>query len=713
MSIRGGAVYRLAVLVAALVVSFAGLSLPAHADTPPDTTVVNGDAGGATIRFDTAGDAVDAHDGEIERFGDTYYLYGTSYGCGFEWQTPGTPFCGFRVYSSPDLVHWTDRGALFDASTTAWQARCNGSTYGCYRPHVVHNASTGQYVLWINSYDVPVGYHVFTSDSPTGPFVEQAVPHLGVNDSMPVGVNNGDEDVFVDQDGTAYLVFTDWRAGGELVIAQLDSTYLSGTGRFVRLGTRATEAPAMFRRGDRYYVTYSDPNCGYCTTGTSYLTAPSPLGPWTGSGTSSDNWTIRNGELEVDGGGIGLSTAGADWTDYTMSFRTTPLQTGGGGKYAQAGWVFRASDTGTGYAWLLGNYPYPGAEQGSLTKVIFRGGSVVSSQVVPLPFAVVGGQSYQVSTTVSGNTFTTVINRVTVDTTTDATYSAGRIGFRESGGNDNESALFDDVRVTAPDGTVLLSDDFSGDLGLWDRPAPVVLGTKISTTSCGGQPADVATLPAPGGPVLLYQSDRWNNGAANEALALHYWEPLRFDANGAIMPLRCGTSYDLPLAGVHVPPPTPASNTVESTGDVGFHPYCDVGGSVARAQTFTVHADGTLSSVSYTTAQSGHPTAPLQLRLTDLSSTGAPGRTLASVDVPAKAVSWSPSWLTLRPDLPVTAGESFALVISSATTRGCYGMAYADSNPYAAGGALYTNDGATWRPEQARDLHLRAIVTGS
>lgn len=35
-----------------------------------------------------------------------------------------------------------------------------------------------------------------------------------------------------------------------------------------------------------------------------------------------------------------------------------------------------------------------------------------------------------VSTTVSGDTFTTVINGVTVDTTTDSTYGAGRIGAR-------------------------------------------------------------------------------------------------------------------------------------------------------------------------------------------------------------------------------------------------------------------------------------------
>jgi hypothetical protein len=43
----------------------------------------------------------------------------------------------------------------------------------------------------------------------------------------------------------------------------------------------STEAPALFKRNGVYYLTYSDPNCGYCAgTGTSYRTAQSPLGPW-------------------------------------------------------------------------------------------------------------------------------------------------------------------------------------------------------------------------------------------------------------------------------------------------------------------------------------------------------------------------------------------------------------------------------------------------
>ncbi|WP_156165929.1 family 43 glycosylhydrolase, partial [Luteibacter rhizovicinus] len=139
-----------------------------------------------------------------------------------------------------------------------------------------------RYVLWINSYDVSVGYHVFTATTPTGPFVEAPLPKLAINREQPPGLNHGDHDVFVDLDGTAYLAYTDWRQKGDIVVEQLDDSYLSGNGRYVRLGLKATEAPSIFRRGSTYYLTFSDPNCGYCTTGTSYLRATTPLGPWSG-----------------------------------------------------------------------------------------------------------------------------------------------------------------------------------------------------------------------------------------------------------------------------------------------------------------------------------------------------------------------------------------------------------------------------------------------
>lgn len=243
-------------------------------------------------RFDAAGDAIDAHDGEIACFNGKYYLYGTSYGCGFEWGNKGAPFCGFKVYTSTDLVHWTDKGNLFDASTPVWQSRCNGATYGCFRPHVVYNKKTERYVLWINVYDNKVGFRVFTSKSPAGPFTEVDNPSLAVNTDSPVaGLNNGDHDTFVDEDGTAFLAYTDWRTNGTIVIEKLSSDYLTGTGEHVKAVTAGrTEAPSLFRRKGIYYVTYSDPNCGYCSgTGTSYKTARSPLGPWSAGIQISDS----------------------------------------------------------------------------------------------------------------------------------------------------------------------------------------------------------------------------------------------------------------------------------------------------------------------------------------------------------------------------------------------------------------------------------------
>jgi len=253
-------------------------------------------SGRQLTRFDTAGNAIDAHDGKIAFFDGLYYLYGTSYDCGYKWGTANAPFCGFKSYSSTDLVHFEDRGALFDASTATWQTRCNGSTYGCYRPHVVFNASTKKYVLWINVYDNQVGYRVFTSSSPAGPFTEAAEPTLAVNATAPVaGLNNGDHDVFVDDDGVAYVAITDWRMGGAIAIERLDASYLSGTGNVVRTITPgSTEAPALFKRNGVYYLTYSDPNCGYCSdiAGTSYRTAASPLGPWsTGKSISANSCT--------------------------------------------------------------------------------------------------------------------------------------------------------------------------------------------------------------------------------------------------------------------------------------------------------------------------------------------------------------------------------------------------------------------------------------
>jgi hypothetical protein len=672
----------------------------ARADANHSTTIVNGTVAGATFRFDVKGNAIDAHDGQIQRFGDTYYLYGTSYGCGYvRMERPATPWCGFKVYSSPDLTHWTDRGYLFDPNTAAWQARCNSATLSCYRPHVVYNRTTGKYVLWVNTYDIPVDYHVFTADSPVGPFTEVATPTLAIN-------GGGDMDLFVDTDGTAYLAHSVASGGYDIAVEKLDASYTSGTGQAVKLGMTHVEAPSMFKRNGIYYLVISDPYCAYCAgTGASYLTAPTPLGPW---------HTVLRSDVPTDNGqmylnGIQtLTNVGADWSDYDYSFNTIPYQTGHGGQYAQAGWYFRAQDLSNTYAWIIGNYPYPGNGGGSLTKVRYVGGKITWIQTVKLPFPIVAGQQYAVKTSVRGSTFTTYVNGQLVDTTTDSTFASGRVGLREDTG---ESARFSDAKVTAPDGTVLFADDFSNGTSQWQgltRPR----GIPISDNSCGGQPDDVAVLPAPGGPVYLFQSDRWNNGDQNEALATRYWEPLRFGPDGSILPLQCANSYSLTLAGLHQGHDNPPVNLDQTSGSAGFRSFCDVRASVTRAQTFTAGRTGTLDRVAVTAFQDNHPNGALTLSVAALDTAGQPGPVLWSSTVPATAVSWSPAEVAGEPSIPVVSGRQYVVQISApATTSGCYGFVYNDGDPYAGGGALYSSDaGQTWTPEAGRDLKFETSV---
>jgi hypothetical protein len=171
---------------------------------------------------------------------------------------------------------------------------------------------------------------------------------------------------------------------------------------------------------------------------------------------------IKDGRLYLTGDKT-LTKAGADWTDYDLSFNVIPYQTGHAGQYAQAGWFFRAQNPtepngawnwpGSGYLWLLTN----SGAAGALSKIVFNNGNIVSAQTTNLPFPVTGGTTYQIRTVVRGTTFQTYVNGTLVDTTTDTTFPTGGVGFREDG---DESASFGNLLVTAPDGQVLFSSDF-------------------------------------------------------------------------------------------------------------------------------------------------------------------------------------------------------------------------------------------------------------
>lgn len=217
---------------------------------------------------------VDAHDPHLLQVGSTYYLYGTSYDCGFRLSDPNSPWCGFRTYTSTDLVHWQDRGPLFDPGP--WQVRCGRGSYGCFRVDVVHDPDTGRYVLWFNEGFSPGGYQVMTAPTPLGPWTVGSPPRLGVHAAM-----YGDE-ALLTEGRRAWIAYTviDGTTH-DIAFQALDRTWTSTVAPSTTLGEKLVEAPALFQVGGRFQVAYSDPACPYCSgTGTALRTAATPLGPW-------------------------------------------------------------------------------------------------------------------------------------------------------------------------------------------------------------------------------------------------------------------------------------------------------------------------------------------------------------------------------------------------------------------------------------------------
>lgn len=213
------------------------------------------------------GSIIDVHDGCLERFGETYYLYGTAYNDTDGFVTTNHYVC----YSSPDLAHWTFEGDLLR----------NAPNGVYYRPYVKYNAKTKQYVLWYNWYPKlwEGQYGVAVSDKPAGPF---AIANGNVEVRNPAP---GDMGLFVDDDGAGYLAYTSIGLKHGISVEKLSDDYLSSTKQGSDIIAEGCEAPAMIKRNGLYYV-FFDNCCCFCSEGSGVrvYTAQSPLGPFTNRG---------------------------------------------------------------------------------------------------------------------------------------------------------------------------------------------------------------------------------------------------------------------------------------------------------------------------------------------------------------------------------------------------------------------------------------------
>ena len=223
-----------------------------------------------TPRRDVDGRIIDCHDGCLRHFDGRFYLYGTRYG-----ETDGfTRANRFVCYSSPDLEQWTAEGELL-------REPMDGV---CYRPYVVYNPGTRRYVLWFNWYPVlwEGQFAVGMSESPAGPFeVVEA-------DAAVVQPRPGDHNVFVDDDGTGYLIYTSIQGDPAhgiprhgMSVEQLNDAFIGTTGRNSGFLDHSVEAPAMIKHAGRYLCVFGRTCCfGPEGADARVYRAEHPLGPW-------------------------------------------------------------------------------------------------------------------------------------------------------------------------------------------------------------------------------------------------------------------------------------------------------------------------------------------------------------------------------------------------------------------------------------------------
>ncbi|MFI0943675.1 RICIN domain-containing protein [Streptomyces sp. NPDC021020] len=246
---------------------------------------------------DQNGNPLQMHGLGIVKSGTTWYAFGEDKNGE---NSSDTSFRSIPCFTSTDLHTWT-----FRSSALPRQA---GGDLGpgriVERPKVIHNASTGQYVMYMHidnpAYsEAKVG--VATSSTPCGPYTYRG-------SFQPLGNQSRDESLFQDTDGTAYLLTED-RAHSRTHIERLSADYLTVAADVADVA--GYEAPAMMKAGGRYFILGSSLT-GWSTNDNMYASATSPSGPWSAyntfapAGTSTYNSQTAN-IIQVSG------TAGTTW----------------------------------------------------------------------------------------------------------------------------------------------------------------------------------------------------------------------------------------------------------------------------------------------------------------------------------------------------------------------------------------------------------------
>ena len=216
---------------------------------------------------DDRGKHIQAHGGGIIQIRDTYYWFGEDRGEGNDRNLRYV-----SCYSSRDLAHWTFRNQVIKLA----DPENFGPGWILERPKVFYNRKTSTYVMYmhIDGRTAEGNYKIARVGVATSGTVDGDYHYL--RSFRPLGHESRDTGEFIDDDGTAYLIFEDRPFGFR--IAKLSDDYLT-VEKEVCLIPAHMEGGAIVHYQGLYYAIGSALT-GWAPNPNKYATATSLGGPW-------------------------------------------------------------------------------------------------------------------------------------------------------------------------------------------------------------------------------------------------------------------------------------------------------------------------------------------------------------------------------------------------------------------------------------------------
>ncbi|MDN3670404.1 glycoside hydrolase family 43 protein [Echinicola jeungdonensis] len=209
-------------------------------------------------------------------YNDKVYLYTSHDEDNSTWFTMND----WRLYTTEDMVNWTDHGAVLSYKDFSW------GKMNAWAPQCIERGGKFYMYVPITDRNNKNGIGVALADSPYGPFIDPLGKPLISNSMADI-----DPTVFVDDDGQAYLMWGNpvcyyVKLNEDMIslegeIGQFPNTIAAFGKREgkedPRRPTTYEEGPWLYKRNDLYYLLFA---AGPLPEHIGYSTSPSPTGPW-------------------------------------------------------------------------------------------------------------------------------------------------------------------------------------------------------------------------------------------------------------------------------------------------------------------------------------------------------------------------------------------------------------------------------------------------